>query len=113
MPIAAPIDGEIIARNVEPGQMVSASDKLFVMADVLIQLLTEALVISMVGGTFGIILGWLINLGVANLAGWTSIVTLSSIIIAVSFSVVIGIVFGIWPARKASLLNPIDALRYE
>jgi len=81
--------------------------------DILLQFLTEALVISILGGLLGITLGWLISLAVSNLAGWASIVTVFSIIVAVSFSAAIGIVFGLWPARKASLLNPIDALRYE
>ena len=81
--------------------------------DILMQFLTEALVISILGGLIGISLGWLISLAVSNLAGWVSIVTAFSIIVAVSFSAAIGIVFGLWPARKASLLNPIDALRYE
>lgn len=81
--------------------------------DILMQFLTEALVISILGGLFGISLGWLISLAVSNLAGWASIVTAFSIAIAVSFSAAIGVVFGLWPARKASLLNPIDALRYE
>jgi len=81
--------------------------------DILMQFLTEALVISILGGLLGILLGWLISLAVSNLAGWASIVTAFSIIVAVSFSAAIGIVFGLWPARKASLLNPIDALRYE
>lgn len=81
--------------------------------DILTQFLTEALVISIAGGLLGIALGWLISLAVSNLAGWVSIVTAFSIIVAVTFSAAIGIVFGLWPARKASLLNPIDALRYE
>ncbi len=82
-------------------------------SDILTQFLTEALVISITGGLLGIALGWLISMAVSNLAGWASIVTAFSIIIAVTFSATIGIVFGLWPARKASLLNPIDALRYE
>jgi len=81
--------------------------------DILTQFLTEALVISVAGGLLGITLGWLISFAVSSLAGWASIVTAFSIIVAVSFSAAIGIAFGLWPARKASLLNPIDALRYE
>lgn len=81
--------------------------------DILTQFLTEALVISIIGGLLGIALGWLISFTVSNLAGWASIVTALAIIVAVSFSAAIGIVFGLWPARKAALLNPIDALRYE
>jgi macrolide transport system ATP-binding/permease protein len=81
--------------------------------DILTQFLTEALVISVAGGLLGIAIGWLISIAVSNLAGWASIVTAFSIIVAVTFSAAIGIVFGLWPARKASTLNPIDALRYE
>jgi macrolide transport system ATP-binding/permease protein len=81
--------------------------------DILLQFLTEALVISVLGGILGIGLGWLISVAVSSLAGWVSIVTMFSVAIAVSFSAMIGIVFGLWPARKAAGLNPIDALRYE
>ncbi|MFA7158514.1 MAG: ABC transporter permease [Kiritimatiellia bacterium] len=81
--------------------------------DILTQFLTEALVISIAGGLFGIALGWIISTAVSSLAGWASIVTAYSIAVAVGFSAIIGIVFGLWPARKASALNPIDALRYE
>jgi len=81
--------------------------------DIMVQFLVEAMVISLVGGFIGILLGWLISLAVSTFAGWASLVTLSSIILAVSFSATIGIVFGLWPARQAARLNPIDALRYE
>ena len=81
--------------------------------DIMMQFLTESLVISIAGGLLGIMLGWLISFAVSTLAGWASIVTLFSIFIAVAFSAATGVVFGIWPARKAAQLNPIDALRYE
>jgi ABC-type antimicrobial peptide transport system permease subunit len=81
--------------------------------DILVQFLTEALVISIIGGLFGIAFGWLISFVVSALAGWPSIITTLSIVVAVLFSAVTGTIFGLWPARQASLLNPIDALRYE
>jgi macrolide transport system ATP-binding/permease protein len=81
--------------------------------DILAQFLTEALVISSVGGAIGILLGWLISRLVSSLAGWPVAVTMGSIVLAVGFSAMIGVIFGLWPARKAAALNPIDALRYE
>ncbi|MCX6993843.1 MAG: ABC transporter permease [Kiritimatiellaeota bacterium] len=81
--------------------------------DILAQFLTEALVVSVLGGGLGILLGWLISTLVSNLAGWPALVTLSSIVLAVGFSCLVGVVFGLWPATKAAHLNPIDALRYE
>jgi len=81
--------------------------------DILVQFLTEALVISIIGGLFGIAFGWLISFAFSALAGWPAIVTPLSIVVAVLFSAITGIIFGLWPARQASLLNPIDALRYE
>jgi len=81
--------------------------------DILAQFLTEALVVSVLGGGIGILLGWLISALVSNLAGWPAVVTASSILLAVGFSGLVGVVFGLWPATKAARLNPIDALRYE
>ncbi len=81
--------------------------------DILAQFLTEALVVSITGGGIGILLGWLISVLISRLADWPVAVTASSILLAVGFSAAIGIIFGLWPAHKASQLNPIDALRYE
>ncbi len=81
--------------------------------DILAQFLTEALVVSIIGGGIGIMLGWLISRLVSSLAGWPTTVTASSILLAVGFSAMIGIIFGLWPAQKAARLNPIEALRYE
>ncbi|MBU0715491.1 MAG: ABC transporter permease [Verrucomicrobia bacterium] len=81
--------------------------------DILAQFLTEALVISVTGGGIGIFTGWLISTVFAILADWPSLMTLSSILLAVGFSCFVGVVFGLWPATKAARLNPIDALRYE
>ncbi len=81
--------------------------------DILAQFLTEALVISILGGGCGIVLGWLISTLVSSLASWPTAITLSSILLAIGFAGLVGIVFGLWPARKAARLHPIDALRYE
>lgn len=81
--------------------------------DILSQFLAEAIVVSSVGGFLGITLGWVITIFMSLIAGWTTSISLSSILMAFFFSAGIGIVFGLYPAQKASRLNPIDALRYE
>jgi macrolide transport system ATP-binding/permease protein len=80
---------------------------------ILTQFLMEAAVLSTLGGFIGIIMGMLASFFMAKFAGWASEVTLQSVLLAFLFSVTIGILFGFWPARKASLLSPIEALRYE
>ena len=81
--------------------------------DILAQFLAESVVVSAVGGFIGIILGWLITIGINYFSGWSTSISPSSIILSFFFSASIGIIFGIYPARKASLLHPIDALRHE
>jgi macrolide transport system ATP-binding/permease protein len=81
--------------------------------DILAQFLTEALTISFLGGAIGILIGWTVSLAVSKFAGWATSVTFSSILLAVGFSVLVGIIFGLWPAMKAARQNPIEALRYE
>jgi macrolide transport system ATP-binding/permease protein len=81
--------------------------------DILAQFLSESMVISVVGGLFGILLGWSLTLILSAVIGWTTYVSLASVLISFFFSALIGVVFGVYPARKAALLNPIDALRYE
>ena len=82
-------------------------------ADILLQFLVEAVVLSLGGGLIGIGLGY----GAAHLVsakfGWTTLVSLDSVALAFAFSAVIGIFFGFYPARKAAGLDPIEALRYE
>ncbi len=81
--------------------------------DVLAQFLIEAAVVAGTGGAAGVALGGLITLAMSSLAGWAARVSGDSVVLAVVFSLGVGIAFGIWPARKAASLNPIDALRYE
>jgi macrolide transport system ATP-binding/permease protein len=81
--------------------------------DILLQFLAESVVVSVIGGVIGIILGWSITVILSSVSGWATSVSPDSIVISFGFSAFIGIVFGIYPARKASLLHPIDALRYE
>ncbi|MCX6122264.1 MAG: ABC transporter permease [Ignavibacteriales bacterium] len=81
--------------------------------DILTQFLIEALVLSLLGGIVGIILGVAGSSIISSIAKWPTIVTAFSIILSFGFSIAIGIFFGFYPARKAAMLNPIDALRYE
>ena len=81
--------------------------------DVLRQFLVEAMLISFVGGLLGIGCGFGISRLVAYMAGWSTIVTLNSILLAFVVSVSVGLIFGIYPAVKAARLDPVEALRYE
>ena len=81
--------------------------------DILGQFLVEAVVVSVTGGVIGILLGWLITLGMSQLAGWAAQVSAGAVALSFLFSAAVGVVFGLWPARKAAGLNPIEALRYE
>ena len=82
-------------------------------SNILMQFMIEAIVISVTGGLFGIFLGVAGAYVVSLVAGWNTVISSVAIIAAFSVSVMIGLFFGIYPARKAALLNPIDALRYE
>jgi putative ABC transport system permease protein len=81
--------------------------------DILTQFLVEALVLSLLGGITGIILGVVGSNIISAIAKWPTFITAFSIILSFGFSIAIGVFFGFYPARKAAMLNPIDALRYE
>lgn len=81
--------------------------------DIRLQFIIEALTLSFIGGVIGIIAGISTSQIIAELAGWTTLVSPLSILLAFGFSGLVGISFGFYPAYKASLLDPIEALRYE
>jgi len=81
--------------------------------DIIRQFLLEATLISIVGGLMGIVFGFGMSRVIALLAGWSTIVTLASILLAFLVSVTVGLIFGTYPAVKAARLDPAEAIRYE
>ena len=81
--------------------------------DVSFQFLTEAVVLTFTGGIVGVTLGWIISFGLNYFSITTTVISVWSIFLAVGVSAGIGILFGYYPAKRASKLNPIEALRYE
>jgi putative ABC transport system permease protein len=82
-------------------------------ADIIRQFLTEAVLISIVGGLIGVVFGFTLSRIIAAAAGWSTEVTSGSIAVAFGVSVSIGLLFGIYPAVQAAKLDPIEAIRYE
>jgi ABC-type antimicrobial peptide transport system permease subunit len=80
---------------------------------VLLQFLAEAVLLSVTGGAAGIVMGILFSATIAAVAGWSTPISPAAIVGGFLFSAAVGIFFGYYPARKASHLNPIEALRYE
>jgi macrolide transport system ATP-binding/permease protein len=80
---------------------------------ILIQFLLESVILSVLGGVIGIALAVIVTFVLSSLAGWGAIIKPDFVLLAFFFSVAVGMVFGFWPAYKASLLSPIEALRYE
>jgi len=81
--------------------------------NILMQFLIEAMVLCLLGGTIGVLLGVGISVLMTEVVGWQMVVSPAAIFIAFGFSAGIGLFFGIWPARKAAGLDPIEALRHE
>jgi len=81
--------------------------------DILLQFLIEALVLSFAGGAIGILVGVAASVLIGSLAGWGFIFSPITVVVAVGFSLIVGVVFGVWPARAAARLDPITALRFE
>ena len=81
--------------------------------DILFQFIVEALALCLLGGLLGIVVGRGASYAMAELAGWNTVVSPAAIVMAVVFSAGIGLFFGIWPARRAAALDPIESLGYE
>jgi putative ABC transport system permease protein len=81
--------------------------------DILAQFVVESFTISLIGGISGIVIGVVLARLVAAYAGWPTVITLSSLVISTGVSMTVGLVSGIYPARRAAALNPVEALRYE
>ena len=81
--------------------------------DIIRQFLVETVMIAFVGGAIGLLVGMGLSRLIAVLAGWSTIVTMTSIAIAFLVSVAIGLIFGVYPAVRAARLDPVQALHYE
>jgi putative ABC transport system permease protein len=81
--------------------------------DILFQFMVESFTISVFGGIAGIVMGVAIAKVIAASAGWPTVVTLSSIVLATGVAVTVGIASGLYPAMRAAELDPIESLRYE
>jgi putative ABC transport system permease protein len=95
-------------REIGLRQAVGAKTK-----DILTQFLVEAVTLSIVGGVAGIVLGVIASKLISIFAQWSTLISPGAILLAFVFSALVGVFFGFYPARKAALLDPIDALRYE
>jgi len=82
-------------------------------SNILTQFLIEAIVLSLAGGVVGLILGEIAAYFLAIIGDWVFSIQLETVLMALGFSLVVGVVFGVWPARTAAKLEPIDALRFE
>jgi putative ABC transport system permease protein len=81
--------------------------------DILAQFLLESMVLSLLGGALGIMLGWLISQAASNVFDLTMVIDAGTVVLSASFAAAVGLIFGIYPAWRASKLQPIEALRYE
>lgn len=81
--------------------------------NILVQFLIESVLLSLIGGVIGTAIGILVSKVASVLTGWPTQISVLSMLVAFIFSALVGIIFGIYPAKKAAALNPIEALRYE
>ncbi|MEO8448266.1 MAG: ABC transporter permease [Gemmatimonadota bacterium] len=81
--------------------------------DIMLQFLIEAVVLCLLGGMFGVVVGSASAMAMSKFLGWNTLISPDAVLIAFVFSAVVGLFFGLWPARRAARLNTIDALRYE
>ncbi|HEY4632322.1 MAG TPA: FtsX-like permease family protein, partial [Candidatus Limnocylindrales bacterium] len=95
-------------REIGIRKAVGARDR-----DVLAQFLIEALTLSLLGGLVGTGIGLLTSAAIGSVAGWGFTFNPLTVVVALAFSLGIGVIFGVWPARQAARLDPINALRYE
>ncbi|MBE0477519.1 ABC transporter permease [Candidatus Aerophobetes bacterium] len=95
-------------REIGIRKAVGASGK-----DILFQFIIEAVVLSATGGILGILSGVVISRLASSFSGWPVVVSMTSIVFAISLSLAVGLFFGIWPASRAAKMDPIEALRYE
>ncbi|HEX2600660.1 MAG TPA: FtsX-like permease family protein, partial [Gemmatimonadaceae bacterium] len=82
-------------------------------ADILSQFLVESIALSVMGGLVGLVCGYVGATLVARITGWNVVTPVSAVLIALGFSAAVGLFFGVYPARRAAGLRPVDALRYE
>jgi ABC-type antimicrobial peptide transport system permease subunit len=82
-------------------------------ANIMVQFLIEALVLCLAGGIMGIIFGSGGAILLSRINHWNTLISVYAIILAFTFSAIVGVVFGMWPARRAALMNPVEALRQE
>ena len=100
----------VLERTREIGIRRSVGARRF---DITRQFITESVLISASGGVLGIAFGFFLAWLIAQTAEWNTIVTPTSVAVAFGVSVTVGVLFGVYPAVKASRINPIEALRYE
>ncbi|TES86496.1 FtsX-like permease family protein [Candidatus Aerophobetes bacterium] len=102
--------GSVTERTREIGTRMAVGAK---RSDILLQFLWESMVLCLVGGVIGIVAGWIGSTIIASIAGWATVVSFPAVALALGFATVVGLFFGIYPANKASKLDPVEALRYE